>query len=95
MHGQPIGTLSLLAGDQSIFAFDETYILDRERPMLSLSFKDTTGGLITDVKPTRVRVPVTLSPAYDFMSTIPYIDDLNMALNLYKPGTKRMTDLVP
>jgi HipA-like protein len=39
LHQRPIGTLTLLAGDQSIFAFDETYILDQSRPILSLSFK--------------------------------------------------------
>lgn len=56
LHQQPIGTLSLLAGEQTVFAFDETYIRDRSRPTLGLSFKAPTGELITDIKPTRARV---------------------------------------
>ncbi|MCU7892432.1 MAG: HipA domain-containing protein [Candidatus Thiodiazotropha sp. (ex Ustalcina ferruginea)] len=57
LHGQRIGTLSLLPGDQTMFAFDQAYIDDDGRPTLSLSFKDTLGDLITDVQPTRRRVP--------------------------------------
>ena len=57
LHQRPIGTLTLLAGDQSIFAFDESYILDQNRPILSLSFKAPMDALITDIKPTRARVP--------------------------------------
>ncbi len=57
LHKQPIGTLALLAGDQTLFAFEEDYINDLARPTLSLSFKASTGGLITDVRPTRTRLP--------------------------------------
>lgn len=57
LHGRPIGTLTLLAGSQTVFAFDEDYIDNRARPTLSLSFKNSTGGLVTDVKPARTRVP--------------------------------------
>ncbi len=56
LHKQPIGTLTLLAGDQTLFAFDEDYINDLARPTLSLSFKASTGGLITDVRATRTRL---------------------------------------
>jgi len=57
LHKQPIGTLTLLAGDHTLFAFDERYINDLKRPTLSLSFKASTGGLLTDVKPSRTRLP--------------------------------------
>ena len=52
-----IGTLTLLPGDQTLFAFDPAYVDDPDRPVLSLSFKDVLGGVITDVRPTRTRVP--------------------------------------
>ncbi|TWT11473.1 type II toxin-antitoxin system HipA family toxin [Reyranella sp. CPCC 100927] len=56
LHGEVIGTLTSLPGDRSIFAFSEEYIADQSRPLLSLSFKDDLGGLITNVRPTRTRV---------------------------------------
>lgn len=57
LYGKRIGTLSLLPGDQTLFAFDQAYIDDAHRATLSLSFKDTLGALITDVRPVRQRVP--------------------------------------
>lgn len=57
LYGERIGTLTLLPGDHTLFAFDQTYIDDPNRPTLSLAFKDTLGGLITDIRPTRTRVP--------------------------------------
>lgn len=56
LHDREIGTLTSLGGDRSIFTFDQDYIENQNRPTLSLSFKDTFGGLITDVKPTQTRV---------------------------------------
>jgi len=56
LHGKEIGTLTLLAGDRSLFAFNQAYIDDASRPTLSLSFKDSLGGLITDIRPTQTRV---------------------------------------
>lgn len=56
LYGQRIGTLTLLPGDQTLFAFDQAYIDDADRPTLSLSFKDEMGGLITDIRPIRTRV---------------------------------------
>jgi serine/threonine-protein kinase HipA len=56
LHDKEIGTLTLLAGDRSLFAFNQGYIDDANRPRLSLSFKDTLGGLITDTRPTQTRV---------------------------------------
>lgn len=57
LYGEKIGTLTLLPGERTLFAFNEAYINDAGRPTLSLSFKDALGGLITDIDPTRVRVP--------------------------------------
>lgn len=57
LYGKRIATLTLLPGDQTLFTFDQDYIDDPERPTLSLSFKDSLGGLITDIRPTRTRVP--------------------------------------
>jgi serine/threonine-protein kinase HipA len=56
LHGKEIGTLTSLAGDRSLFAFNQAYIDDADRPTLSLSFKDSLGGLITDTRPTKTRV---------------------------------------
>ena len=57
LYGERIGTLTLLPGDLTLFAFERAYIDDPNRPTLSLSFKDAFGGLVTDSKPRRVRVP--------------------------------------
>jgi len=57
LSGTRIGTLTLLPGDQTLFAFDQAYIDDPDRQILSLSFKDVLGGVITDIRPTRTRVP--------------------------------------
>jgi serine/threonine-protein kinase HipA len=57
LHDRSIGTLTRLPGDKVLFAFDGDYIADARRPTLSLSFKDTFGGLIPDVAPTQTRLP--------------------------------------
>jgi serine/threonine-protein kinase HipA len=56
LHGKEIGTLAQIGGDRSLFAFNDTYINNPQRPTLSLSFKDEFGELITDIKPTQTRV---------------------------------------
>ncbi len=53
LHDDPIGTLTLLQGDKSIFAFNDAYLEDLNRPTLSLSFKDEFGELITQSRPTQ------------------------------------------
>ena len=40
LHGQSIGRITRLEGDRSIFAFDESYLADQERPTLSLAYRD-------------------------------------------------------
>ncbi len=50
LYGEPIGTLTLVPGDRSIFAFNEDYVKDEGRPVLSLGFKDEFGQLVTDFR---------------------------------------------
>tara|TARA_R110002049_G_scaffold259498_1_gene435339 strand:- start:5785 stop:6999 length:1215 start_codon:yes stop_codon:yes gene_type:complete len=57
LQGRPVGTIAHLPGDQTLFAFDEAYIEDENRPTLSLSFKDVYGGLLTGFRPVQTRVP--------------------------------------
>lgn len=57
LHGKRIGVISRLAGDQHLFAFEQDYVDDPNRPTLSLSFKGQTGGLVTAVRPVGRRVP--------------------------------------
>ena len=56
LHGVPIGTLTRVAGDRTLFAFNEAYIADENRPVLGPGFKDRFGGLITDFRPTRAKL---------------------------------------
>jgi serine/threonine-protein kinase HipA len=57
LHGRQIGVITRLAGDRQIFAFEQDYIDDPQRPTLSLSFKGRTGGLVTILRPVSRRVP--------------------------------------
>jgi serine/threonine-protein kinase HipA len=56
LYGKPIGTLTRVAGDRTLFAFSEAYVADLRRPVLSLSFKDAYGELMTDFRPTQTKV---------------------------------------
>jgi serine/threonine-protein kinase HipA len=56
LHGRTIGTLTRLPDDRNLFAFDSEYVNDRDRPTFSLSFKDSLGGLITQLPPTQTRL---------------------------------------
>ena len=56
LYDEPIGTLTHIGGDRTLFAFNETYIQDDGRPVLGLGFKDQFGELITEFRPTRIRV---------------------------------------
>jgi serine/threonine-protein kinase HipA len=56
LHGEPIGTIALFAGDRTLFAFNEAYIANKDRPTLGLGFKDSLGELITDLRPTQKRL---------------------------------------
>ncbi len=56
LHGAPVGTLTHVPGDRTLFAFAEDYAADERRPVLGLSFKDRFGELITSFRPTRTRL---------------------------------------
>ena len=56
LYGEPIGTLTRVGGDRTLFAFNDAYIDDAGRPSLGLSFKDRFGDLIADFRPTRTRL---------------------------------------
>lgn len=57
LHDRRIGIINRLAGDSHIFAFEQDYIDDPNRPTLSLSYKSRTGGLVTTVRPLSRRLP--------------------------------------
>jgi len=57
LHGTPVGTLTRAGGDRILFAFNDAYLGGDQRPVLSLAFKDRFGGLISDIAPTRTRLP--------------------------------------
>jgi serine/threonine-protein kinase HipA len=61
LYGKQIGVINRLAGDRQFFAFEQDYIDDPQRPTLSLSFKGSTGGLVTNFRPVGRRVPVFFS----------------------------------
>ncbi|MGE0769888.1 MAG: type II toxin-antitoxin system HipA family toxin [Hyphomicrobiaceae bacterium] len=56
LYGEPVGSLTRVAGDRTLFAFNESYVADPQRPILSLGFKDKHGGLLTDFQPTQTRL---------------------------------------
>ena len=56
LYNTPVGTLTRVSGDRTLFAFNEGYIADEQRPVLSLSFKDALGALITEHRPTQTKL---------------------------------------
>jgi len=56
LYGEIIGTLTHVGGDRTLFAFTDRYINDKQRPILSLGFKDAFGDLITDFAPTQTKL---------------------------------------
>ena len=56
LYDEPIGTLTRVGGDRTLFAFNDSYIEDEARPVLGLGFKDQFGELITEFRPTQTRV---------------------------------------
>jgi len=61
LYNELVGTLTKLPDDQIIFAFDQSYIKNPNRPTLSLSFKDQLGELITEIPPARSKLPAFFS----------------------------------
>ncbi|BBK42053.1 kinase [Allostella vacuolata] len=74
LHGRRIGNLTLFPGERTVFAFDPEYIDDPDRATLGLAFQDGAGRLVTDIRPTRVRLPPFFSnllpegPMRDFLA---------------------------
>ncbi len=56
LYDEPIGTLTHVSGDRTLFAFNDGYVDDDNRPTLGLGFKDDLGQLITGFKPVQTRV---------------------------------------
>ncbi len=56
LYGEPIGTLTNVGGDRTIFAFNQAYIDNPDRPILGLAFKDEFGALLTDFRAYQKRV---------------------------------------
>jgi serine/threonine-protein kinase HipA len=54
---RPIGTLTALPDDASLFAFDEAYAADAARPVLSQSYLSAAGELRTATRISRARLP--------------------------------------
>src|SRR5262249_39150266 len=57
LHDEPIGIITHLPSDRNIFSFNQNYIDNKNRPTLSLSFKDSMGELMTEPQLTRARLP--------------------------------------
>jgi serine/threonine-protein kinase HipA len=57
LHGRQIGIINRLAGEHQLFSFEQDYVDDPQRATLSLSFKNSTGGLVTSMRPIPRRVP--------------------------------------
>ncbi|MGA7413420.1 MAG: type II toxin-antitoxin system HipA family toxin [Bryobacteraceae bacterium] len=57
LHGRRVGVINRLAGDRYLFAFEEDYVDDPNRPTLSLAYKGEAGGLVTAVRPVARRLP--------------------------------------
>lgn len=56
LYGIPVGTITNVGHDRTLFAFTDEYINGEERPVLSLGFKDSLGGLITNFKTTQTKL---------------------------------------
>lgn len=56
LYGEPIATITNVGNDRTLFTFMDSYIHNESRPVLSLSFKDSLGGLLTHFKPTQTKL---------------------------------------
>ncbi|MGB5458177.1 MAG: HipA domain-containing protein [Gammaproteobacteria bacterium] len=56
-----VGKLILLTGDRSFFAFEEAYLNDPDRPVLSQSFVAASGEIIPETRPVQTRLPAFFS----------------------------------
>jgi serine/threonine-protein kinase HipA len=56
LYGEEIGTIIYVGNEKTLFAFNDAYIENRERPSLGLQFKDSLGDLITDFRPYKIKL---------------------------------------
>jgi serine/threonine-protein kinase HipA len=61
LHGRRIGVINRIGGDRHLFSFEQEYIDDANRPILSLSFKGQGGGLVVPTRAVTARLPVFFS----------------------------------
>lgn len=61
LHGRRIGVINRISGDHHLFSFDQDYIEDERRPVLSLSFKGQSGGLVIPTRAVTGRLPAFFS----------------------------------
>jgi serine/threonine-protein kinase HipA len=61
LHGRRIGVINRMGGDRHLFSFEQEYIDDANRPILSLSFKGQGGGLVVPTRAVTARLPVFFS----------------------------------
>jgi serine/threonine-protein kinase HipA len=57
LQGRRVGIINRLAGGRHLFAFEQDYVDDPDRPTLSLSYKGQAGGLVTAVRGFGPRLP--------------------------------------
>ena len=57
LQDRRIGIINRLAGDRHLFAFEQDYVDDPNRPTLSLSYKGQAGGLVTRLRHVVGRLP--------------------------------------
>lgn len=56
LYGEPVGTLTHIGDDRTLFAFTDNYTESRDRPTLGLGFKDQAGELITEFRSYKTQV---------------------------------------
>ena len=56
LYGEEIGTITYVGAEKTLFAFNDAYVEDSERPTLGLHFKDAFGELITDFRPYKIKL---------------------------------------
>ena len=62
LNGREVGHLTHLKGQGFFFGFNEDYIKDSDRPLLSVCFKDVHGELVHKTATYHSRLPPFFSP---------------------------------
>ncbi len=57
LHDAAIGTLTMLPSGKTFFSFNETYLHDPDKHILSQSFFRASGELIPESKASSVKLP--------------------------------------